>query len=389
MSFKLDKAYLAVNFPKEVAEVGTNWAKSEKSLETQKTVALEFLPERVNKILEDIKRAAAENKTSCSSWVSFNGHEYNKTWENAFKSIFRKTLKVTIHDSDIRRSPFTIDASWEPQQNRTIKRILEIGQSPMRRHEENEKLNTFRKGRTHKYCDFTFLVKDTEFPVHKVVLAKSSLFFDQMFSSAFREGASGSEPSKFGPDSLEPEMFEEFLEYIYIGMIDFTGKDINYAIELAALAHMTEVQSLVDICHSYLRQSIGEDNFYLIVRHAAVMEEPQLVESCKTFVTQNPNSTDKMDLSKMTPQELIGCYNIARLLASEKLIQRTLTQIGTAMNKDTFHAFCQGASSARNEELKEVIKKACHKFATANKELLLSEPMKDARELYTKLMTGL
>jgi hypothetical protein len=258
MSLKLDKAYLAVYFPKEVAEVGTNWAPGEKSLETQKEMALRFLPERLNEILEDIKRAAAENKTSCSTEVNFHGLPYDQKWSNAFKTIFQRTLQVTIHEPIINGCGYPsekIKATWESQQNKAIKQLLEIGPFQVRRYDENEKLNEFRKSPNHKYCDFTFIVRDQQFPVHKVILAKNSDFFDQLFIKAFRDGVDN-EPLKFGANTLTPDIFEAFLEYLYTNVIDLETKDMTFVIELSTLAQSTEVQSLVDLCHSSIRQRI-------------------------------------------------------------------------------------------------------------------------------------
>ena len=56
---------------------------------------------------------------------------------------------------------------------------------------------------------------------------------------------------------------------------------------------------------------------------------------------------------------------------------------------DTFQTFCEAASNTKIDSFKDELKKVCLSFVTSNKELVQSEAMRSARDIYTKLMTGL
>jgi hypothetical protein len=396
MSLILDENYLNQNYSGDIANISEGLFQQTPA--ERRTVAAGKLALYTNEILKNIKGAVEEEVNLCTITLPHNGIPYNFKWEELLKRIFWTLLKVKIHDTPdflkdkrFQHNPILsadLKLTWKFQQSKAIKSLLGLRSNPADSFEESQKLNEFRKKAPHKYCDFTFTVKDKKFPVHKVILAKSSNFFEPMFGSGFQEGV-GNDPVRFGPDYLQPKMFEELLEYIYTGNTELDSKEVVYIIDFAALAHMTEIHSLVEICHSHLRQSIKNDTFYYIARHAAILEEQQLLAACKNFVTQNPNAANSIDLSQMTPQELINCYNMARLLESENLMKRALAQVNSNMNKDTFHEFCKGAANAKSEELKKGIKKACYKFATENKALLQTEEMSASRDTYTKLMTGL
>ena len=250
-------------------------------------------------------------------------------------------------------------------------------------------MNEFRKQPEHKYCDYTLLVHGKEFLVHKICLASKSPYFDIMFSSSFKEGTSN-KPISFGPETLKADLFEEFLEYVYTGKIDLKAKDPSYLIEMDLLAHMTEIPSLVELCEKFLMQAITDDTFYLIAQHAIVVNEKQLLESCKDFICQQQSSlTEKMNLSEMRVRELMEYYKITSVLKAKELATKILTEIEQRINKETFQSFCEEVNIVTVQKIKIKLKTTCSNFATKNTELLRSDSMKNALIAYTRLMTGL
>lgn len=72
----------------------------------------------------------------------------------------------------------------------------------------------------HLLCDFIIKFGKTEFPVHRFILAASSTFFANLFSSGFAEDNSG----VFEDDIAEKaKNINDFLEYLYTGVADISS----------------------------------------------------------------------------------------------------------------------------------------------------------------------
>lgn len=101
--------------------------------------------------------------------------------------------------------------------------------------------------------DFTFIVKDKEFKVHKSILAASSAVMRKMFTADYEEKKTG----QCNIDDVEPNIFEALIRFMYSRE---DPKNLGkIAHDLYALAHYYEVESLKNVCLIEVR-SLSNEN---------------------------------------------------------------------------------------------------------------------------------
>lgn len=97
------------------------------------------------------------------------------------------------------------------------------------------------------FSDFTFIVQNKEFKVHKAILAASSEVMRKIFTTDLRESNEGQ--CKIA--DIEPEIFENLLRFVYTGELPENLDGIS--LELFKAAHYYGISDLVEICKQSTR----------------------------------------------------------------------------------------------------------------------------------------
>lgn len=112
-----------------------------------------------------------------------------------------------------------------------------------------------------KYSDFTFIVKEKQFKVHKCVLAHASPVFDKIFSAQLKE----SRTNECHVAQIEPAVFQYLLSFIYAAELPDNLHEGNISRLLFSAAHYYEIDELVHICtqveHFKLTVANAEDMY--------------------------------------------------------------------------------------------------------------------------------
>jgi len=103
-----------------------------------------------------------------------------------------------------------------------------------------------------KFTDATVVCGEQSFPVHRCVLAASSLFFARAFEGSMKESVEARVVIK----DADAGCVEVLLSYLYTGQIDGC---INAA-ALLPVAHRLEVSALVEHCAAALAWEINSEN---------------------------------------------------------------------------------------------------------------------------------
>lgn len=104
------------------------------------------------------------------------------------------------------------------------------------------------------FADFTFIVKDKEFKVHRNILAASSSVMHKMFTTNMEE----SRTNRCKIDHVEPDVFEKFLECIYKG--SFPDDFGDYARELYSVADYYGIDRLKEVSRSEVAERLDASN---------------------------------------------------------------------------------------------------------------------------------
>jgi hypothetical protein len=114
--------------------------------------------------------------------------------------------------------------------------------------------------------DFTLTSQAKSFKVHKVVLASASLFFYNKFRSAeVQDSLELPEPipAKFQSIFRPYDMFETVLKYIYSNqdskILTYELLNKNVAFQIFSIAHILQINSLVDLVGEFIAQNLLED----------------------------------------------------------------------------------------------------------------------------------
>ena len=101
-----------------------------------------------------------------------------------------------------------------------------------------------------KFSDFTIIVGERKFPVHKTVLAMQSKFFADAFK------AEDSAIAELNGDEFNDETAESVLNWMYTGQIP----DPKNAAEIFAIAIKFEISDLKTIAEALAVKNVNEDN---------------------------------------------------------------------------------------------------------------------------------
>lgn len=98
------------------------------------------------------------------------------------------------------------------------------------------------------YCDVSILVQGQAFKAHRAVLAASSLYFRDLFSSVADPSSSSSSPSSSQavfelPSSVTPACFQQILSFCYTGRLSMAASE---QLVLMYTAGYLQIQNIVE-----------------------------------------------------------------------------------------------------------------------------------------------
>jgi hypothetical protein len=131
-----------------------------------------------------------------------------------------------------------------------------------------------------KSSDFTCIVGDRSFKVHKAVLAAASPVFDRMFSTPMIEA----QTNEAKIDAIDPNIFEHLLRFIYAGKLPENFSEIVVAVDLFKAAHYYEIEDLREICEEKIEDKLSEENAIQFYELAFVYDVQNLKKNIWYFV---------------------------------------------------------------------------------------------------------
>jgi kelch-like protein 12 len=95
-------------------------------------------------------------------------------------------------------------------------------------------INTLRK--RNLLCDAILSVEDHDFPVHRVILAACSDYFEAMFTSGMSESCN--EQKKIEIQGLSADMMEILLDFIYTEKVKVSVENVQALLPAACLLQL-------------------------------------------------------------------------------------------------------------------------------------------------------
>lgn len=139
-----------------------------------------------------------------------------------------------------------------------------------------------------KHPDVTFVLKDKEFKAHRAILAARSENMNKLFKDDFAKN----KDSVMKLDDTDPDVFHEFLVYIYTNKIP---KLDTMADKLLVIAHKFKLEHLATACDIELIRKLKVENVANFLKLAQSCARLNLMHEVVNFIKENYESVTKDD----------------------------------------------------------------------------------------------
>jgi speckle-type POZ protein len=149
------------------------------------------------------------------------------------------------------------------------------------------------------FSDVTINVHGREFPAHKNILATRSQVFAAMFEHPTKEKLT----NQIAIEDIEPEVFHQFLRFIYTGRLtSATMEAMAAALYIAADKYLLDRLKLE--CENYLLSQMSSVNCIELLLHTHLLNPAkELKKEAIQFFRQHPGDVMATDKWKKTRQE--------------------------------------------------------------------------------------
>ena len=128
-------------------------------------------------------------------------------------------------------------------------------------------------------CDVDLVAGDETFPVHRVVLAAASPYFQAMFTGGFREN----EMDVVTLKEISSKGLKCVLDAIYTGEVKLTDENVDLALPVANLMQMNDI---VKACETFMVNNITKNNCLRFVNVSEKFELHQVVDRANKFMLE-------------------------------------------------------------------------------------------------------
>lgn len=132
-----------------------------------------------------------------------------------------------------------------------------------------------------QFSDFTIKVQNREFKIHKAILAARSPVFASMLRLDMEEKQTNMVDI---PDS-DPNVFEDFLYYLYSGNVDKIS--VENVTGLYSAAEKYDAPGLKGECIYFMKDNLTENVFCDVMTLALLHQDEELIECCIKYFTAN------------------------------------------------------------------------------------------------------
>ncbi|XP_037033873.1 TD and POZ domain-containing protein 2-like [Bradysia coprophila] len=164
-------------------------------------------------------------------------------------------------------------------------KLKNLGEKTLRRVNFTRLANQYTSTQYHSilndptFSDFTFVVQNKEFKVHKAIVGASSEVMRLIFTADLQESRQG----RCNVVDIDPEVFGHLLRFMYTGQLPDALDGISG--DLLKAAHFYGVTELFEICKQYLQFQLSADNAVDIYEFCSLYELAELKLEAWNFVT--------------------------------------------------------------------------------------------------------
>ncbi|XP_039254052.2 kelch-like protein 7 [Styela clava] len=152
-------------------------------------------------------------------------------------------------------------------------------------------------------CDFVIKVGEKSFPVHRLILAASSHYFEGMFLSNMKEVKDGFVEIK----DIDESGIEQCIEFIYKGKAKISMKNIQNMLHASDLL---QIEALKILCSKFLLKNLSSDTCLTVVHLADIFSLADVKNQAELVVVNNFDFVLSSDaFSSITKNDLLRYIN--------------------------------------------------------------------------------
>eukprot|EP00056_Hartaetosiga_gracilis_P017575 m.7725 g.7725 ORF g.7725 m.7725 type:complete len:286 (+) comp5867_c0_seq1:80-937(+) len=144
------------------------------------------------------------------------------------------------------------------------------------------------------FSDITFVVGDEREKIcaHKIVLGARCEVFRAMFAEQKSQGkrSADKKDASLVLADLKPKVFKTLLEFMYCNRCSLTQ---NTVVDTLAASIEYGLDGLADCCSDYIKNYLNIDTACMAVQAAIVYDQPDLRDTCMTFIEDNTRAVLK------------------------------------------------------------------------------------------------
>ena len=132
--------------------------------------------------------------------------------------------------------------------------------------------------------DVNFKVRGREFPAHKLILSARSEVFAAMFQHPMEENST----NKIKIDDIDPDVFQEFLRFIYTGRVQVDKLEM-LAAGLFIAADKYLLGQLKLTCENHLLRYMSPENCIVLLSNGDLQNPTELLKKAAKFLRRLPS----------------------------------------------------------------------------------------------------
>lgn len=202
-------------------------------------------------------------------------------WNPSSLSVLKVNLKCESFRSNVRHPQYSAYAGYMSimVQPVIMKSVLksEIADCKLEDHwKDTSYLAKFKK--MNNFCDFTFIVKNKKFPVHKMIVGEASDVLNKMFLSSSKESKQNSTKIT----DITAKLFEILISFIYGDREQFEKNATkNLMFDIFEIAHKYNIKKLQDYCVAWIfKEFTSVDNVVETYTFACKYDIEELKKYC-------------------------------------------------------------------------------------------------------------
>lgn len=152
-----------------------------------------------------------------------------------------------------------------------------------------------------EFCDLIFHIGGKTVKAHRIVVAATIPYYRKFLANK-NEEENDSEKEFIMPDGIDPEAFENLIEYAYTGEVIISDENVKFLLRVAS--HL-DVKEVIGACCDFLVNTLNPQNVFQIRDFACGFEYGELLKEVDEYICENFSKLSQMEEFSSLPLQCV------------------------------------------------------------------------------------